>query len=650
MKYPFGVLRVFFSLRCNFNCGYCSMKNQPELWKGDDFKEVTPDKWIDAFKRLEPQRDLIVTPCNAEPPIYSGCAEITNKGLNNFQTHMYTNLSSLSMEEIRKMKPRNNLAFYVSYHRGQIDVKEFIENAKELQSGWNVINFHAPMYPPFQKQILEDAKLMKENGILLDTTHEYLGMYKDKMHYSYLLDGADEPGDWIKNRLANKLEGTPKKKVLCKTSFDHDSFYSRTYTVAPDGDFYTCWRHLYNKDPKGVIGNFFDKKFEFEDKYYECNDYGDCNICAWHKDIKDAETGVQLDEDVSKMGNSISACMIVRDEEDTIQDCLGSIHDWVDEIILVDTGSKDKTIEIAKTFDKVRIFHQPWQNDFSFHRNYSIKQATKDWVFIIDADERVIPGHGENLKKVIAGFKQKFVAIIVDIYNMYGQPRIAKAQLKSLRFFLRSNNPRYDGKIHNRPVISGNTKAFTIPFRINHFGYDMPQEVMDRKYKRTKDLCEEWTIKEPECAEAWLHLARVMKTKDGKVNMGEIDKIFKVLHSGIALHNGNGDFCNIHAQLLNLMAWMKHLNAEDDEAIGFGRRALAMKSDYLDSILLVGLAYTYGVDMKQGEEWLLRYLREQEAYKFTNKLDGIDMMHMNDRKLAYQTLVAIETEKEKKGL
>ena len=273
------------------------MMNQRDIWRGDEFAkdEVSPDKWNEAFHRLEVEGDLIITPCNAEPAIYEGCADIVNDGLKRFQTHLYTNLSSLSMKEIRRMKTRNNLAFYVSYHRGQIPLDEFISNAKELQAGWNVINFHAPMYPPFAEQIKEDAKLMKENGIILDTNHEYLGVYKGEMHYSYLKDGKSQPGEWIKNRLASRLENVPKRKVLCKTSFEHDSFFSRTYTVAPDGDLYTCWRYLYAHDKRGVIGNFFDPKFEIEDKYFECDEYGDCNICAWHKNIKDAVTGEQLE-------------------------------------------------------------------------------------------------------------------------------------------------------------------------------------------------------------------------------------------------------------------------------------------------------------------------------------------------------------------
>lgn len=660
MKYPFNVLRLFFSLRCNFDCGYCSMKIQRDLWKGDEFTkdEVDPDKWNKALHRITDYRnDLIVTPCNAEPPIYKGCSDIVNDGLERFTTSLYANLSNQSMEEIRKIENRDNLHFYVSYHRGQLPIEEFIENAKELKSKYNVINFHAPMYPPFKDQILEDAKIMKEAGVILDTSHDYLGVYKGEMNYSYLLEGKKEPGKWIVDRLSNRLEGTPKRKVLCKNSFDHDSFFARAYTVAPDGDIYTCWRYLYNHDKKGVLGNFFDPSFDFEDEYFECDQYGDCSPCAWHRDIKDAETGEQLDVDKGTVpGCAISACMIVKDEEDTIFDCLASIEQWVDEIILVDTGSKDKTVEIAKTFDKVKVFHQPWQDDFSFHRNYSIEQATKDWIFIIDADERVLPGHGENLQKMIARIKPDLIA--VDVYNLYGQPRVAKTFVKSIRFFKCSSNPKYKGRIHNTPVIAEGSQIYTIPFRINHFGYDMPPEIMKKRDIRRQGMCKKWVEEEPDNPTAYYHYAQSMRTKKGKLNIEGFSDVIKIFEVGLSKTNGNMDANNIRLQILGQLAEMNHAVQDHESAIGFAKKALAIKPDYLDAIFVMGLAYTAmaghkkGIperlkDINSGEEFLQRYLREQEAYNLSESIDCIVMNHMNDRKFVYEILASIEGWKEK---
>jgi len=68
---------------------------------------------------------------------------------------------------------------------------------------------------------------------------------------------------------------------------------------------------------------------------------------------------------------SISACMIVKNEENLLPQCLESIGSYVQEVIIVDTGSTDRTIEIAEKYG-AKVYHHPWENDFSKHRNQSI--------------------------------------------------------------------------------------------------------------------------------------------------------------------------------------------------------------------------------------------------------------------------------------
>ncbi len=93
---------------------------------------------------------------------------------------------------------------------------------------------------------------------------------------------------------------------------------------------------------------------------------------------------------------SISLCIITKNEEKYLEQCLNSIKDIVDEIIVVDTGSTDKTIEIAKKY-KAKIFHFNWIDDFSAARNESLKHAAKDWILVLDADEVV---EKEDLSKI----------------------------------------------------------------------------------------------------------------------------------------------------------------------------------------------------------------------------------------------------------
>lgn len=86
------------------------------------------------------------------------------------------------------------------------------------------------------------------------------------------------------------------------------------------------------------------------------------------------------------MLNNISLCMITKNEEDYLAQCLNSVKNLVQEIIIVDTGSEDKTIAIAESFG-ANIYRHTWENDFSRHRNQSTSYATGKWILIMDADE-----------------------------------------------------------------------------------------------------------------------------------------------------------------------------------------------------------------------------------------------------------------------
>ncbi|WP_338461496.1 glycosyltransferase [Synechococcus elongatus IITB7] len=87
---------------------------------------------------------------------------------------------------------------------------------------------------------------------------------------------------------------------------------------------------------------------------------------------------------------NVSLCMIVRDEAELLPRCLASVKDQVDELIVLDTGSRDRTPEIA-TEAGAKLLHTDWADDFSAARNQAIAAATGDWILVLDADEELIP-------------------------------------------------------------------------------------------------------------------------------------------------------------------------------------------------------------------------------------------------------------------
>ncbi len=112
---------------------------------------------------------------------------------------------------------------------------------------------------------------------------------------------------------------------------------------------------------------------------------------------------------------TISVCMIVKDEEKNLKRCLESVQGLADEIIIVDTGSSDNTKEIATQFtDKIYDFQ--WCDDFSAARNFCLKQAVGDWVLFLDADETISKSDHQMIKELVSDFQAEGYLLTIRNY------------------------------------------------------------------------------------------------------------------------------------------------------------------------------------------------------------------------------------------
>ncbi|MBN1626771.1 MAG: glycosyltransferase [Deltaproteobacteria bacterium] len=190
---------------------------------------------------------------------------------------------------------------------------------------------------------------------------------------------------------------------------------------------------------------------------------------------------------------SISACMIVKNEEEFLENCLRSIAAYVDEIIIVDTGSTDNTVEIAKRFTD-RVYSHPWENSFGKARNQALQYSSGDWIFQIDADEELIAVSGERMLMAVREANDADV-IYVNLLCSY-----AKGTKKSLnkyeRIFKNNGIIHYEGNIHEQVV--GGTKAFYSCIELLHHGYDVNEEKALKKFERTTGLLKKEIEKDPE--------------------------------------------------------------------------------------------------------------------------------------------------------
>lgn len=144
---------------------------------------------------------------------------------------------------------------------------------------------------------------------------------------------------------------------------------------------------------------------------------------------------------------SISLCMIVKNEEDVIGKCLDCVKDIVDEIIIVDTGSTDKTKEIVKKYTN-KIYDFQWIDDFSAARNFSFSKATKDYIFWLDADDILL--EDDRLKLMQLKKQMIFdIDVVMMRYNYsfdsHGNPILSFFRE---RLFKRSNGYKWVEPIH----------------------------------------------------------------------------------------------------------------------------------------------------------------------------------------------------------
>ncbi len=180
---------------------------------------------------------------------------------------------------------------------------------------------------------------------------------------------------------------------------------------------------------------------------------------------------------------TISLCMIVRDEAEHLEHCLSSAAAAVDEIIVVDTGSLDDTVSVAKQFD-ARVISFPWQDDFSLARNAGLDHAKGDWILYLDADEVLDTPAKETLRTIAA--HKEFEGFLLQIHNYVGWGDQGATINPVLRMFRNRPEHRFEGRIHEQIATSICTHRPNAAFhitdvKIHHYGY--LKEIVKKKDK-----------------------------------------------------------------------------------------------------------------------------------------------------------------------
>lgn len=214
-------------------------------------------------------------------------------------------------------------------------------------------------------------------------------------------------------------------------------------------------------------------------------------------------------------GTRISLCMIVCNEQDTLPHCLASVQGAVDEVIVVDTGSRDETVRIAHALG-ARVYNFAWQDDFACARNYAIERATGDWVLVLDADEQLAPGQKHVLQDMIANAGSansevsgggKVDGYLLTLRNLVGDPVQPGVLIHhQLRLFRHSPEFRFIGAIHEQLPKLDSAHYVSASLTVIHRGYLDPLVRGQRKVERNLRILQRERVAVPQSPKVHYYL------------------------------------------------------------------------------------------------------------------------------------------------
>jgi len=231
----------------------------------------------------------------------------------------------------------------------------------------------------------------------------------------------------------------------------------------------------------------------------------------------------------------LSQCMIVKNEEKNIEKAMAWAKDIAFEQIVVDTGSTDRTFELAERLG-ADVYHFEWIDDFSAAKNFAIEKATGDWIAFLDADEYLTTDNVKRLSNLLEevesgqGSKDTHAisCLIVNI-NDSGKPM---TRFSSVRVFRNLPSTRFKGSIHEQPTINASNIIDADYIQIIHTGYSESARNESDKGERNINLLRKELKANPNNLNLKLYLANSLSMSNDTKDQNEAEQLYlKVLNS-----------------------------------------------------------------------------------------------------------------------
>lgn len=262
----------------------------------------------------------------------------------------------------------------------------------------------------------------------------------------------------------------------------------------------------------------------------------------------------------------VSLCMIVRNEEQNLADCLGPVADLFDEIIIVDTGSHDKTKEVAQRFTP-HVFDFTWCDDFSAARNETLRHATGDWIFWLDADDRVRPSQVATLRQILSQLDDQPRVLVFKTLLPPATPGSDRLFVSHPRLFRRHPQLQWHGRVHEQlgpEAVLEYYQSLSIDLEIEHVGY-LDRAFANRKARLKLRLLRMDYAVDPDDVNTLLHMGSAQLALG---NHAEAKRCFQRI---LDMNLGSAECMR---RVYDMLIQLSYLPGEAADAAGFTHRAL----------------------------------------------------------------------------
>ncbi|ASW43117.1 glycosyltransferase [Clostridium isatidis] len=299
----------------------------------------------------------------------------------------------------------------------------------------------------------------------------------------------------------------------------------------------------------------------------------------------------------------LSIAMIVKNEENNLPralEALMALKNKIDyEIIIVDTGSEDNTIHIAKQYTN-KVFKKEWTGNFSEMRNYSISKCKGEWILVLDADE-VLENPNELIKFFKAKDVKKFNSATIKFKNMITNKENDYLIGTLVRLFRNRKEFYYTGRVHEQPKILEPTKLTNIT--LIHYGYSRESfNLMNYKYERNLKLLLEDLKEDNNNPYTYFQLAQTY----GMANMP--DKAYESISKAFELIKDVKDKSK-YLYIYHLLSMYLNSIGEYERTIELCKEALSYRKEHLDFYYFIGKAYSLLNDYKKAEYYYDEYFK-----------------------------------------